>query len=290
MPLRKIKATNAAKIDIIDGATSTFLKDLDKTLSRLAAKMAVWTQELDGDTRVGTNQRNLARAVSSRAQIEEMLLESGYRDSTAKLMKAYDDVAEMSMRGFRYAGINDAFSQTDAKAIVALKDLDLRRWERQGEDLAAAVQQSILDSVVGGSTFKDMSDRINLALIGDGEKDPAFLSRAETIANTTLQGFDRTLSNRQAEKAGIDTFIYLGPDDGITRPFCADVLSGDGSREFNIPSVDGTEPIYTKDDIEQMDNGQNLPVFQFGGGFNCRHAFSGISVEVASEINSEAVA
>lgn len=290
MSLRKIRAVNASKLDIIENASSSFVRDLERTLVRLNAKMTLWTRELDGGDRINTNQRNLARAVASRAQIEEMLLESGYRDSTTKLMRSYDMVADMSMRGFKYAGINDPFSQTDARAIVAIKNLDLSRWERQGEDLAMAVQQSILDSVVGGSSFKDMSERIAAALIGDGQKEAAFLARSRTIANTTLQGFDRTLSNRIAEKAGITTFIYLGPDDGITRRFCASVLSTGGDAEFNIPALETKEPIYTQEQIDDMDNGQGLPVSQFAGGYNCRHSWNPISVEVAQEVTQEAVA
>jgi len=288
--LRKIKAVNAAKIDIIDNATAAFLRDVDKALSRLNAKMAKWTREIEGGERVLSNQRNLTRAVNAQAQIEEMLLESGYRDATTNLMKSYDMVADMSMRGFKYAGVRDAFSQTNARAIVALKDLDLSRWERQGQELAGVLHQSIMDSVVSGSSFDDMATRIENALLGDGERAPAFRSRAETIANTTLMGFDRTISNRQAAVAGIETFIYLGPDDGITRPFCSAVLSMNGSREFNIPTVDGDEPIYTKEQIEGMDNGQGLPVAQFGGGYRCRHQFSPISVEVAAELSQEVAA
>lgn len=282
--LSRMKANNLAKIDIMDGASAEFIKSLSKTLVRLNIQMSEWTRQLEGGTRIETNQRNLSRAVNSRTQIEEMLLEAGYRDSTTKLMRAYDDLAEMSMRGFKHAGLGDPFSATDARAIVAIKNLDLLRWERQGQDLAIAIQEHLLDGVVGGSTFRDLSDSIAKTLVGDGDNEAAFIGRAETIANTTMMGFDRTISNRQAEKAGINTFVYLGPDDGLTRPFCRAVLDGGGDKEFNIPSVDGDPPIYTVDDIDGMNNRQDLPVAQYGGGYNCRHSFSPISVEVAQEV------
>jgi len=119
MSIRKIKANNLAKIDVIDGATSTFLKEVERSLARLNVKVVVWTKDLSGGDRIQSNLRNISRAVTSRAQLEEMLLESGYRDATTKLMLAYDKVADLSMKGARLAGINDPFSQTDARAITA---------------------------------------------------------------------------------------------------------------------------------------------------------------------------
>jgi hypothetical protein len=258
-PIRRMKAVNAEKIDIMDNATAAFIKSLDKALGRLNAAMVEWSYQLDGGERIGTNQRNLTRAVNSRAQIEEMLLEAGYRDSTEKLMKSYDKVADISM--------------------------DLSRWERRGEDLAITIQEHIIDSVVGGSTFRDMAQAIHKTLRGEGDTDPAFLSQSETIANTALMGFDRTLSNRQAATAGIDTFIYLGPEDGLTRPFCQAVLDGEANAEFGITPFD-KDGLYTSEQIAEMDNGQGLPPAQFGGGYNCRHKFEAIDAQVAQEINA----
>lgn len=53
---------------------------------------------------------------------------------------------------------------------------------------------------------------------------------------------------------------YVGPDDEKTRDFCHDVLN--------------RQQFWTRDEIEELDNhpeAQLLPVFIYGGGYNCRH-------------------
>lgn len=82
-------------------------------------------------------------------------------------------------------------------------------------------------------------------------------SLLKTEWNTSLQGYSRLATNKAAEEAGIEKFIYLGPLDDVTRPFCE-------------PLVDA---VFTADEIAEMDNGQLNPVSVYGGGYNCRHKF-----------------
>jgi hypothetical protein len=58
-----------------------------------------------------------------------------------------------------------------------------------------------------------------------------------------------------AKDAGYTKYIYLGPVDGLIRPFCM-------ARVGNV---------YTKEEILDMDNGQIDNVLMTGGGYNCRH-------------------
>lgn len=282
-PIKRMREIELAKIELIDGATSTFLKELDRALSRANARMQRFIGDLEAGKRINTSSRNLARAVNAQAQIEEILLETGYRTSTERLVASYDQVARLTQQGLRAAGINEPFSQTDVRALTALKNLDLARWEGVGEELARTIQRSLLDSVVGGATVRELQDAIERQLLGLEGQDPAIRGRAKTLANTLSQSFDRAVTNRKAQTAGINTFVYLGPDDKLTRPFCEALLTGEGSSEFNIPAVDGDPPIYTAEQIEDMDNGTGLAVFQFGGGYNCRHKFRPIAVKVAEE-------
>lgn len=282
--IRKLKAIERQKIDIMDDATAAFMKSLDRSLSRLNTKVQGFIGDLEAGERLATSSRNLTRAVNSQAQIEEMLLEAGYRDSTERLMAAYDRVAALTLDAGGLLGIKDAFSEVDVRALTALKDIDMSRWEALGGDLVRDIHASIVEAVIGGSSVSDLQDAIEARLRGIGENDAAVARRAETLANTLTSSFDRTVSNRMAKKAGIDTFVYLGPDDDVTRPFCAAVLHGEGDSDFNIPSVDSDPPIYTSEQIAEMDNGQGLPVDQYGGGYQCRHSFRPISVEAAQEV------
>jgi hypothetical protein len=58
-----------------------------------------------------------------------------------------------------------------------------------------------------------------------------------------------------------DVFAYMGPADVKLRPFCRERVG----------------KVFTREQIEAMDNGQMPNVFLSGGGYNCRHTFIAVS-------------
>ena len=74
-----------------------------------------------------------------------------------------------------------------------------------------------------------------------------------TIANTAMAALDRIDFFEQARAAGVQRFRYVGPPP--IRDFCKQHW----------------RKTYTYDQIQQLDNGQGLPVWIYGGGYNCRH-------------------
>lgn len=79
--------------------------------------------------------------------------------------------------------------------------------------------------------------------------------RAETLLNTLTIANSRANVVENAKKRGIKQFRYEGPRGALSRDFCRARVG----------------KVYTIDEIEKMDNGQNLPVLYFCGGYNCRH-------------------
>jgi|GEM_PF-1975349 len=75
-----------------------------------------------------------------------------------------------------------------------------------------------------------------------------------TINNSIQMAMGRAGAVEQSTKLGTEWFRYDGPKTGC-RKFCADHLG----------------KIYNISEIEQMNNGQGLPVLYFMGGYNCRH-------------------
>lgn len=95
---------------------------------------------------------------------------------------------------------------------------------------------------------------------------------AEAVASrvrTALQVFDQTMINTQAKGLGFDLWLYTGPDDVVTRPFCDHMVN----RVFPTSA------------IEKSDNGQ-LPNVQISrGGFNCRHRLRPVSATIAKGLD-----
>ena len=59
----------------------------------------------------------------------------------------------------------------------------------------------------------------------------------------------------------MNQYLYTGPRDGITRPFCDALIN----------------KVVSKDQMDKLNNGQGLSVQSSGGGYNCRHSWSPVT-------------
>jgi hypothetical protein len=84
-----------------------------------------------------------------------------------------------------------------------------------------------------------------------------------TQARTKIAEFGRSINALNADEAGLENFIYVGPKDGITRPFCRKLVG----------------KVLSKKQIIKLDNGQpsSGPPLTSGGGYNCRHSWAPVS-------------
>ena len=90
---------------------------------------------------------------------------------------------------------------------------------------------------------------------------------AVTEARTQLAEFDRAVTVAGAEETGAGLYAYFGPDDAITRPFCAELVGF----------------AFTPAQVAKMNNAQTIaPPIVSGGGYNCRHSWSPITEATAS--------
>lgn len=99
-------------------------------------------------------------------------------------------------------------------------------------------------------------------------------SRVETELRTSRARFQQSVTNAKAEDLGLQYFEYVGPIDKVTRPFCLQVLTKN-------------PPVYKRNEIDALDNGQTTSAFQDRGGYNCRHRWLPISDERAKELGRD---
>jgi hypothetical protein len=85
-------------------------------------------------------------------------------------------------------------------------------------------------------------------------------SVTKTWLETAQSAFSREANVRLAEDVGIEKFEYVGPLDGITRPFCEKHVG-------EVKTIEGWD---------KLDNGQISPVSVFCGGYRCRHKLVGV--------------
>ena len=90
----------------------------------------------------------------------------------------------------------------------------------------------------------------------------------ETEARTQSAAMSRMATQVSAKLAGLEYQLYSGVVDGLTRPFCRELVGLAVSTE----------------QIKDLDNNQGLSVAVYGGGYNCRHGFAPISEAMIQEL------
>jgi hypothetical protein len=141
-----------------------------------------------------------------------------------------------------------------ASQAVGAKDLLMDVIDSTGN---AAKRQALFN--VGGMKFSDLTETLADQFSKTG-------SQAKAIADTSSSMLYRSVANQAYKKIeaalapGAVRYIYLGPDDSLTRPFCEMLLNRTAAKSM------------TREEIEALDNGSGLPVITSGGGWNCRHS------------------
>lgn len=176
-----------------------------------------------------------------------------------------DELSSLATR-FEITGFETALSDFNSATVRALITNDTQRVTKLLTPYVDDVSSTLMRAVIGGQTL-DVSALLDVTT-------DVLESQLETELNTMLSSFSQTVSNNRADELGLELFIYVGPDDKITRDFCEAVLE--------------EGPIYTRKEIDDLnnhpDNESDLDVFTYCGGYNCRHRWIGISKEDAIEM------
>ena len=164
-------------------------------------------------------------------------------------------------------------SAVDAQNLQSVIEFDTQVIANKVTAYLGDLKPIMMRSIYGG-------EKVEVDKILDGEE-PTLIRQIQTEVDTALKAFSQTVTNKKAKDLGFEYFEYLGPDDDVTRHFCQEVLEG------NYPGLERDVAIYSAEEIESMDNGQDLPVRDYRGGYNCRHSWQPISTKQAEEALAE---
>ncbi len=243
--------TEAEKLArVADEVSDAFARELKLVLRDLERQLRVLAQEaIDGST---TALSRAVRAAKLRRQIRLALSEAGYPQLAETAANVGLERLVSQMEALRGAAKLAQFTTSDLTRILALKELARLDLVGQGEAIAHAVWRTFTWGLFSQRPLKDLLDDLATAL--DVE-----LHEARTFYDTTVNIFARQVEALKSSED--DVFAYLGPADLKTRPFCHARVG----------------KVYTKPEIDAMNNGQLPNVFLTGGGYNCRHSWIAVS-------------
>lgn len=193
--------------------------------------------------------------------LRESLLALGLQDELTEISKLYgSELNEIKEKFERVSKKVITYTATDIDVVESLISFDTavidNRLNLYIDDIKATMMRSIL-----------ANQPVDLDLLQDAAAQE--LNRnVKTDLNTSMQGFSRSVNLLKADDAGIELFLYSGPDDSLTRPFC-DARLG---------------KVFNRSQIEEWDNEQGLPADIYLGGYNCRHELVPVDEETAKEL------
>lgn len=190
------------------------------------------------------------QAAALRQQMRQALTEAGF---DALVDEATDEPFDRLATQLLQDGTEIArlVARPQIQALKELHRLDLL-------DEGDAVAKELWSAMARGLYVRKPADDILRDL---GEVLDATDAHIATWYDTSLSIFTRQVELLEAGDDPETRFLYTGPDDDVTRPFC----------KAHVGQV------YTRAEIERMDNGQLDNVLLTGGGWNCRHLFLQVS-------------
>jgi|TARA_R100000479_G_scaffold131257_1_gene69150 vacuolar-type H+-ATPase subunit I/STV1 len=187
-------------------------------------------------------------------QLLEFILQSG-------LGLAVDEFIEQT----------DLIRQAVQESISAIKaDVNFSAIASDMEAIQAITAQTVFDDVILPPVKKGIAESLRDVMLEVPStviasnlqlKLERSTGRQLTQIKTEISSYGRSINAAVAEQAGLDHYLYTGPKDGITRPFCRQLI--------NL--------VVDKQQMNKLNNGQGLSVLISGGGYNCRHSWSPVS-------------
>lgn len=183
------------------------------------------------------------------AELKRIFIKTGFNRYWNLLQRSFDRLLDSQNRLWREnTSKPEPLARSNAR-LISFEKVNFTRYGNLGEDAVQELQRQFERAYKENWTRQQLVDAIRPI----NEKTGAF---AESIADTALRGWDRTVTATKAELAGVEEATFDGP------------ALLETSHEFCVEHYQMT---FTREEILDMVNGQLEPVITYGGGYRCRH-------------------
>lgn len=208
----------------------------------------------------------LAPKITENPQLVQNLLSTGLKKAVQKSMAAAFPKATSFAEGLIDAATTARKVTQKALAAERVAAETFALVQANGIARAAQIQLLAMANKFGADLQADLKKKLTKAVLGVASK------KLQSAVFTAISSYQRGVQQAAFELPEVDQqeeqelkqdkdvppgqyFIYVGPDDRVTRGFCGE-LAGKA-----IPDTL----------VDDLKNGQNLPFRKFCGGYNCRH-------------------
>lgn len=239
MSKQSIVSTSLDKVESIENtAVSTFNKSIDKFGRQVSG--------ISGNLNPATLKIELNSALKS----------SGFSKGIEEYVnQAYQGIIDVSGDTYKQLyGKGFKLSDESLNQLGNLQKIDVGNFEALANKTINELNTKLLTSTLTPVSKKILRDSIEKSI-------DLLKQHMETNVVTSTAGVYRDANTLLAQDNGITKFQYVGSLIATSRKFCKKHLG----------------EIQTMEEWGNEDNGQQLPVPLYQGGYNCRHSFIGIA-------------
>tara|TARA_R100000808_G_C2130535_1_gene139839 strand:+ start:640 stop:1347 length:708 start_codon:yes stop_codon:yes gene_type:complete len=219
---------------------------IDSSAEQIANLVDKAREELINDLyRLGVNVDNVPAFVEALLDLDvEGTLKAKLKKATSVYANAHRGVLESTI----------GFAEVSAETLTSFISLNEQVFDNAViNNISSHIRNEVVKGIQAGLNPSQIIQNVASSSISN--------SQMQTLVNTTLNSYSRTISNSMMEVAPKNTkYVYIGPSDEKTRDICLRQISAGRMTQGEIVSSFGSG------------------VLVEGGGFNCRHKW-----EIASD-------
>lgn len=237
-------ATQAKQIArTADQTSAAFARELRRIVRELERELSAVLSDITHSPTIAA-----MRAAALRAQLRNVLKDLGY-DGLAATATAdpFDAVATKVLAGRELQVVNRA-------RLEAMRNIHYLDLLEEGDVVTQQVWRAVIRGTFGNAPVHDLVR--DVAKVLDTSE-----ARIQTLYDTSVSIYGRQVEGAAAGDEPETVFAYMGPVDAKTRDFCLERVG----------------KVFTRAEIDEMDNEQIANVFLTGGGYNCRHVWQEVS-------------
>jgi hypothetical protein len=257
------------------------IADLTRQAKRQSGPLATLTRARRDQLKAEVSaERAFAKALTkARAQLLETVGAAVQAANPLTLLNLNDEqLLEFILQGGLGLAVDEFIEQQDAireaaeKAMRAVQpNFGFNQISPQLDSIQATAAASVFDDVIVPDFKRSINESLrdllvdvppNIVMSNLEQKLRRSEGRQLTEVKTRISQYGRGITAAAAEAADMSYYLYTGPMDGITRPFCRELI--------NL--------VVSKAQMKRLNNQQGLSVLTSGGGYNCRHSWSPITL------------
>jgi len=256
--------SNGAMVRYADRMGDDFLRAAVKAQKRLLEKMNGFLLDAPNFKSL-TMDKRFAWYAANADQVGQMIQESGYGDMVGKYLNEYDELARLTQGVMSAGGFDTAFTTIPKDYIDFIQNRDMAYFAGLNTEATEALNKLLVEQMVMGRSSKEMLAILKGKITGSydwGTRKGLYEWHAGTYARTAAHRNAQSYMNHNVNQWNaknpsdqVHDYLYLGPFDAKTRPFCQEVFG----------------QVFNEEEIGELDNDQTGDVMTDRGGWNCRH-------------------